>query len=179
MSVSNKYCAFLRGVNVKGTAMKMEVVCSVFVNAGAKNVRSVLASGNILFESDEGRIDLKRKLEDAMADYFHYDANLFIKNQVEIIGMLEYCPFSPDTAFHNYIFIGDKGKEDILEETFKISAKVPGEEAELINGYFYWKTPKGNTLESEFGKILGKKSLKDVFTSRNMNTIEKVLRKMG
>ena len=48
-----KYCAFLRGVNVKGTAMKMVEVVEVFKNAGMKNVSSVLATGNILFESEE------------------------------------------------------------------------------------------------------------------------------
>ena len=48
-----KHCAFLRGVNVNGTAMKMAEVCYVFKKAGMKDVSSVLATGNILFESDE------------------------------------------------------------------------------------------------------------------------------
>ena len=42
---------------------------------------------------------------------------------------------------------------------------------------FYWKVPKGNTLESDFGKIVGRKDLKNTFTSRNLNTFEKVLKK--
>jgi uncharacterized protein (DUF1697 family) len=48
-----KYCAFLRGVNVKGTNMKMAEVCQVFKDAGMKDVASILASGNIVFSSDK------------------------------------------------------------------------------------------------------------------------------
>ena len=58
-----KYCAFLRGVNVNGTAMKMVEVCDVFKKAEMKDVSSVLATGNILFESDEAPENLKQKLE--------------------------------------------------------------------------------------------------------------------
>ena len=43
-----KFCAFLRGVNVKGTNMKMADVCKVFSDAGMQDVSSVLASGNII-----------------------------------------------------------------------------------------------------------------------------------
>ena len=48
-----KYCAFLRGVNVKGTAMKMADVVEVFKKQGLIKVSSILATGNILFESEE------------------------------------------------------------------------------------------------------------------------------
>lgn len=37
-----KFCAFLRGVNVKGTSMKMAEVVDVFKKAGMEEVLSVL-----------------------------------------------------------------------------------------------------------------------------------------
>ena len=64
-----KYCAFLRGVNVKGTAMKMAEVIEVFKNTGVKNVSSVLATGNILFESEENPLELRVKLEKALSKH--------------------------------------------------------------------------------------------------------------
>jgi|GEM_PF-5944443 len=45
---NNSFCAFLRGVNVKGTAMKMTDACSVFEKVGMKNVSFALASGTII-----------------------------------------------------------------------------------------------------------------------------------
>ncbi|HAT92783.1 MAG TPA: hypothetical protein DCS36_10405 [Sphingobacterium sp.] len=64
-------------------------------------------------------------------------------------------------------------------DEFSNSTHVPGEKGEIVDTVFYWRVPKGNTLDSSFGKVLGKKNLKDKMTSRNINTFEKILKKMG
>jgi len=46
------YCVFLRGVNVNGKTMKMAEACEVLKTAGFTGVTSVLASGNLIFQSD-------------------------------------------------------------------------------------------------------------------------------
>lgn len=172
-----KYCAFLRGVNVNGTAMKMVEVCDVFKKAGMKDVSSVLATGNILFKSDEAPEILKQKLEKSLSEHFQYQAFLFLKNDEEVKRILENSPFVKDENLHIYSFICNAGDENLLMEEFLKANHQEQEEAQLINGNFYWKIPKGNTLNSEFGKILGKKSFKNILTSRNINTIEKIVNK--
>ena len=174
-----KYCAFLRGVNVKGTAMKMAEVIEVFKNTGVKNVSSVLATGNILFDSEENPEKLKAILEKSLSDYFNYEAFLFIKTEEEIKQILVTSPFEKAENFHIYSFICENSNENILLEEFKKGNQQKGEEAKIINQNFYWKIVKGNTLESEFGKVLGKKEFKDIFTSRNINTIEKIVNKFN
>lgn len=174
----NRFCAFLRGVNVKGTSMKMAEVCSVFEKAGMKNISSVLASGNILFSSDEEVRELKRILEEAMSEHFSYDAFLFVKTHKEIETIFNEKPFESEPEYHIYSFVGVDGIEKTLMLEFEKSKKVSGEDAKVIGSIFYWKVPKGTTLNSEFGNILGRKSLKDSFTSRNINTFEKVLKKI-
>ncbi|MCX8532368.1 DUF1697 domain-containing protein [Chryseobacterium luquanense] len=172
-----KYCAFLRGVNVKGTNMKMAEVCQVFKNAGMENVSSVLASGNIIFSSDKNAKDLKEILEKAMSDYFNYEAFLFVKNSEETELFWTKNPFEKNEAFHTYAFVGNENVENVLMKEFESASKTENEKGEIVNNIFYWQIPKGNTLDSSFGKILGKKSLKDQFTSRNINTFEKILKK--
>lgn len=173
-----KYCAFLRGVNVKGTAMKMAEVVEVFKKLGMKNVSSVLATGNLLFESEENPLELKKNLEKALSEHFDYEAFLFLKTDVQVKEILEYLPFQKNENLHIYSFICENGDENVLLEEFKKANHQEDEEAEIINQNLYWKIPKGNTLDSDFGKILGKKSFKDKFTSRNINTIEKVVNKL-
>lgn len=173
-----KYCAFLRGVNVKGTNMKMADVCQVFKDAGMDHVSSVLASGNIVFSSDRSAEELKIVLEAAMSSYFSYEAFLFIKSQEETSLFWSNIPFEKHPDFHIYGFVGLHGIEEVLLDEFNKSTKADNEKAEVINGLFYWQVPKGNTLDSTFGKVLGKKSLKDKFTSRNVNTFEKILKIM-
>lgn len=172
-----KYCAFLRGVNVKGTNMKMAEVCQVFKDTGMKDVSSILASGNIVFSSDKNVEELKTILEKAMSDHFSYEAFLFVKTQEEIEVFWNSIPFEKNESLHIYSFVGIPGVEKVLMEEFQKAAQAEGEKAEIINDIFYWQVPKGNTLDSTFGKVLGKKSLKDQFTSRNVNTFEKVLKK--
>jgi len=175
----NNFCAFLRGVNVKGTNMKMADVCKVFSDAGVQNVSSVLASGNILFQSDKDSAELKTILEKAMSDHFNYEAFLFIKNEDEINDILKDDPFEPIENFHNYIFLGSEKVEETLLGEFEKSNKAEGEKGKIVNNIFYWQVPKGQTLDSNFGKVLGKKNLKDKMTSRNVNTFEKIINKFN
>ena len=173
-----KYCAFLRGVNVKGTNMKMAEACEVFKNEGMQDVVSVLASGNIIFSSDKNAEDLKIILEKAMSEHFNYEAFLFVKSQEEIDNFCNSNPFDKNEDLHVYTFIGNKDVENILMKEFESASKTENEDAKIINNNFYWQVPKGNTLDSSFGKILGKKNLKDQFTSRNINTFEKIFNKL-
>lgn len=173
-----KYCAFLRGVNVKGTNMKMADVCKVFVDAGMSDVSSVLASGNIIFSSDKAESELKAILEKAMSQHFSYEAFLFVKSQNDVENFWNSNPFQKNDGFHIYGFVCNKDFEKTLLSEFENSSKAENEAAKIENGIFYWQVPKGNTLDSTFGKILGKKNMKDQFTSRNLNTFEKVIKKM-
>lgn len=172
------HCAFLRGVNVKGTAMKMADVCAVFEKAGVKNVSSILASGNILFTTEAKADDIKAILEKALSDHFNYEAFLFIKDKSDIEAIVGQNPFETEADSHIYSFVGIEEVEHSLMTAFEKSAKAEREQGLIIRNNFYWKVPKGNTLESQFGKILGRKDMKSTFTSRNMNTFEKILKKM-
>ena len=65
-----------------------------------------------------------------------------------------------------------------LLEEFEKATKENGEKGKIVDNIFYWQVPKGQTLNSTFGKVLGKKSLKDKMTSRNMNTFDKIIKKI-
>ena len=173
-----KYCAFLRGVNVNGTSMKMAEVMNVFTDAGMKEVSSVLASGNILFSSDKKPSELKNILEKSMSKYFDYEAFLFLKNENEISEIVNNNPFHKIEDLHIYVFVGIEDVETLLMEEFSKSDKAENEKAEIVADTLYWQIPKGNTLGSTFGKVLGKKKLKDKITSRNINTFERILKKL-
>lgn len=157
--------------------MKMAEVCKVFSDAGMKEVSSVLASGNIIFRSDKDSSDLIEILEKAMSAHFNYEAFLFIKSVEEVSEIFLKNPFPKNENLHVYCFVGINDVEDILMEEFSTSKKAEFEDAKIVNRNFYWQVPKGNTLDSTFGKILGRKNLKDKLTSRNINTFEKILKK--
>lgn len=167
-------CAFLRGVNIGKSIMKMADVKNVFENAGMKEVSTILATGNILFSSEKSPEDLKEILEISMSEHFNYEAFLFIKNKTEIQEIVENNPFETHPEFHIYAFVGIDEIEKNLIKEFENCTPSLNEKAEISNGNFYWQVEKDNTLNSEFGKILGRKELKNTFTSRNINTFEKI-----
>ncbi|KMQ71525.1 DUF1697 domain-containing protein [Chryseobacterium koreense] len=176
--MANRFCAFLRGVNVNGTSMKMAEVCKVFSDAGMEEVTFVLATGNILFYSPKNALELKGILEKSMSEHFKYEAFLFIKTKEELEKIFDQNPFEPSPDNHIYVFLGVENIENVLWEEFQKSDAAENENGKIVGNTFYWKIPKGNTLGSSFGKILGKKSLKAQMTSRNINTFEKILKKI-
>jgi len=174
-----KYCAFLRGVNVNGKAMKMEDARGVFEKAGMTDVATVLASGNIVFRTDKPRGALRELLELALAGHYKAPVNLFVKSSDEVAAMLASAPFAEDADSHVYVFVCEPGFEKALLAEYEKIIPAENESAAVCGGFFYWQCAKGMTLDSGFSKILGRKDLKEKFTSRNINTIVKVSAKMS
>jgi len=172
------YCAFLRGVNVNGKAMKMAEAGEALVRAGLTGVVPVLASGNIIFRSDMAQGGLRGFLENVLSDRFGDDVRLFVKTSEEVSAMLASSPFEDDPEFHTYVFVCEPGSEDGLLAEFDRITPSEGEAAEVAGGLFYWRCRKGATLDSGFSKILGRKDMRGRFTSRNIGTIAKVAAKM-
>lgn len=173
------YCAFLRGVNVNGRTMKMRDVCDAFAEEGMRAPVAVLATGNIVFESEDKPEALRRRLAGALSARYAYDVDLFVKAAGDVDSMAKNAPFKPDAALHVYAFVCEAGFDATLMEEFKKVMPLAGEEAAIANGCFYWQVPKGETLKAGFSKVLGRKEFKGKFTSRNINTIGKVHAKMS
>ena len=174
------YCAFLRGVNVNGQNMKMAEVCQVFFAAGMEQVSSVLASGNIIFQSRRDKPELRAILEAALNEHFQMESKLFIKDADEIKALLAAVPYALDPGWHIYAFICDPGFEKTLIHEFDslVQGSQSDESAMVNDGYFFWRVRKGSTVDTPFSKILGSRKYKEQFTSRNIGTVEKVWRKM-
>ena len=172
------YCAFLRGVNVNGKSMKMAEACEVLIQAGLTGVVSVLASGNIIFQSDMPQIELRSFVEQALSDHYSDSVHLFVKRSDEVSAMLEAVPFAENAEQHIYTFICEPGFEEVLLREFGKITPSEKETAEIKGGLFYWQCRKGATLNSGFSKILGRKDMKDKFTGRNIGAITKVVAKM-
>ena len=176
--MKTKMCAFLRGVNVNGKNMKMADICDVFRQESVDNVRSVLATGNILFDSSLSKAELRRILEGAVSKRYQSDESIFIKDQAEIDAILKGAPFTPDPNLHIYALICENGFEFVLMERFQSITPTTVERASIYENQFYWQVGKGETLDSGFSKILADKKLRNQFTSRNINTIQKISDKM-
>lgn len=171
-----RYAAFLRGVNVGGVNLKMAEVAKAFQDAGFTNVRTILASGNVLLESRSAVGAVRKKAEVALREAFGYDAWVLAYDIDTLAAVSDHFPFEREVeGHHSYVtFVTD---EEVLDELAALAKDAPPDEKiRRGNGVIYWQVPKTGTLDTTIGKTMGKKRYKSSTTSRNLRTIDKVLK---
>jgi uncharacterized protein (DUF1697 family) len=171
-----KYVAFLRGVNVGGVNLKMAEVATALTDAGFANVRTILASGNVVLESSAGVAAVRNKAETALRERFGYDAWVLVYDIDTVRAVVDAYPFEREVeGFQSYVtFVADKA---VLDELAGLGAGAgTGEKISRGDGVVYWQVPKGATLDSTIGKTMGKPRYKSSTTTRNLRTLAKVLR---
>jgi uncharacterized protein (DUF1697 family) len=89
------YVAFLRGINSgQNPVQKMENLRRIFEGLGFLNVRTVIASGNVLFETDSpDKKALEEKVEKAMLDETGIGTVTVIRTREEIKELVGRDPF--------------------------------------------------------------------------------------
>jgi uncharacterized protein (DUF1697 family) len=171
-----RYAAFLRGVNVGGVNLKMPEVAAALDDAGCKNVRTILASGNVLLESTADAATVRAKAEAALRKAFGYDAWVLVYDLDAVRAIRDGYPFDPDVPEQqSYVtFVSD---DAVLDELAALAGQ-PGADEKISrgDGVIYWQVPKFKTLDSTIGKTMGKKRYKSSTTTRNLRTLDKVLR---
>lgn len=171
-----RYAAFLRGVNVGGVNLKMAEVAKALTDAGFTEVRTILASGNILLDSRAGVDAVRKKAEKALRERFGYEAWVLAYDLDTLGTVSANFPFEREVdGQHSYVtFVTD---EKVLDELAELAADAgPNEKIQRGEGVIYWQVPNKGTLDTTIGKTMGKKRYKSSTTTRNLRTVEKVLR---
>lgn len=176
---STRYVALLRGVNVGGVTITNAQLVEIFEREGFTSVRPVLASGNIVFDGPPTarREDLARRVGSAIASDVGRDLPLVLETQEELGSVAGNYPFErDDAALQPYIvFSSDPAAlAAILEAAEGLPLEV--ESVAEGDGVVYWRVPKGSTLETPFAKVLAGKAVAPLLTTRNLRTVEKLVR---
>ena len=171
-----KFAAFLRGVNVSGVNLKMAEVATALADAGFANVRTILASGNVLLESSAGVAAVRKKAEATLRERFGYDAWVLAYDIDTVRAVVDAYPFEREVdGYQSYVtFVADPAVVNELAGLGEGAGR--GEKIRRGEGVIYWQVPKGSTLDSTIGKTMGKPRYKSSTTTRNLRTLAKVLR---
>lgn len=173
------YAAFLRGINVGGnTLIKMEDLRKAFESYGYRDVKTVLASGNVIFNAPmEDTKALSRNLARKLQESFKHDILVIVRSIDDLRKLDALQPFknvevTPQTRlFVTFIAENnkhrdrsDRSKRDgfqimqISDDTICSALDYqPGVDAVLMM----------STIEKEFGKKV---------TTRSWNTITRILK---
>lgn len=89
-----RYVALLRAVNVGGTGklpmVELRAMCEA---AGFGNVRTYIASGNAVFDSEEAEVAVKAALESALSDRAGKPAGVLVRTAAEMAALVQANPF--------------------------------------------------------------------------------------
>ncbi|MEW5808373.1 MAG: DUF1697 domain-containing protein [Actinomycetota bacterium] len=168
-----RYAALLRGVNVGGVNLKMAAVATTLAQAGFTDVKTVLATGNVLLSSSVGAPGVRKTAEKALRDEFGYEAWVLVYDLDTLAEISAAYPFERERDGHqSYVtFVSDP---EVLDELAGL-APGPDEKIDAGAGVLYWQVPRGSTLDSTIGKTMGNKRYKPSTTTRNLRTLEKLL----
>lgn len=180
-----RFVALLRGVNVGGITIRSADLAELFRSLGFSEVKTVLASGNVLFETEatvgslRDAAALKTAIESGLRKRFGYEAWIVLTEHAELAGIVEGFPYEEvDSMQPSVVFSSDPAV------TASIGAFVdaldpaarPVERAVVRDGQIvYWEVPKGHSLDTALSKFLAKPRFKTATTTRNLRTLRKLL----
>lgn len=170
-----RFVALLRGVNVGRIKVTSAELADMARGLGLGDVRTVLASGNLVFTSDEGSTTLKPRIEGALRDTFGYDAWIVLTSADHVAAVIDAYPFDHERdGYQPYVLFGSE--QAVLDEMIEAAATLPAADEKTApgDGVVYWECPKGSTTDTPFAKLIGKPRYRSTTTNRNLRTLRKL-----
>jgi uncharacterized protein (DUF1697 family) len=171
-----RYLALLRGINVGGrTLVKMADLKTCFVNLGFDDVSTYIASGNVLFESDEDDdAELATTIEAAIEQRFELPVKVVVLDRKAYVRIVKAIPrtwIGDGTLRANVAFLrrGTDAKQLVRE----LEPDAAIEEVKAVDGAILWATRRDSLNRSVMRKLIGGAAYKEL-TVRSLNTTLKL-----
>ncbi len=176
-TVSSKYIAFLRAVNVGERIVKMDQLKKIFEDLKFKNVKTFIQSGNVIFESPEkDKQFLTKKIEKKLQTSLGYEVLVMLRTEKEITDILKHNLFKDEKLDENtrvYIaFLYNQPAEETKNILSSLNNK--NETFHLKNKEVYCKITKDEKKSSYFSIVLLEKKLGIPLTTRNQTTVNRI-----
>ena len=168
--------AQLRGINVGGrTLVKMAELKGCFESLGFDEVSTYIASGNVLFESDEDdAAALATTIEAAIEQRFELPVKVVVLDQAAYARIVQAIPkpwVGDGTLRANVAFLrrGTEARQVVRE----LAPDPAIEEVKAVDGAILWATRRDSLNRSVMRKLIGGAAYKEL-TVRSLNTTLKL-----
>ncbi|MCW8409583.1 DUF1697 domain-containing protein [Legionella sp. PATHC035] len=172
------YVALLRGINVGGhKKIAMRDLCLLFETLGFKQVKSILQTGNIVFEatSHMSETHLEKQIGSAIEHQLQLETAVLVRRKESLVEIIRNNPFSEmavsDPSHLLVLFVDANPSSSALEALIK---SIQGRE-QIIGGHqcLYLAYPDG-IGRSKLTHQLIEKKLGLQGTARNWTTLAKI-----
>lgn len=166
-----RYVALLRGINLGKRQIKMDALRRTFEQQGYTDVKTLLASGNVVFAAEEASAETVRaKIETTIKEGFGFDVHVILRSAKEIQALVDSEPFkgvkvTPETRLYiTFLSKPPKAATKALAGKHGIRAVAKTHVVSGLSGTDK-TTDHMDLLVKEFGANI---------TTRNWNTVMKI-----
>lgn len=160
--------ALLRGVNLGKRKVIMSELREVCEGAGFTNVRTLIASGNLVLDAKEKGAKLEAKLEKLIAAELGLKTDVFVRDADQLDAIIAANPFKAFTKANATFMVVNFMRGPATKAELEAVAKtaLTGEEVAQGKDCLYIKFPNGQGPS--------KLKLPKLGTARNWNTVTKL-----
>jgi uncharacterized protein (DUF1697 family) len=170
--------SMLRGVNLAGhRKVQMRELKTLYESLGLRNVQTHINSGNVIFKT-AGR-DLARlgkKIEDAIESHCGFHSDVILRTPAEMREVIARNPFASRPGLEPsrlaVSFLAGDPSPEAVEKVLAIEAKP--EELRISGRELFVYFPNG-MARPKLSMAQVERTLKTPATSRNLNTVRKLL----
>ncbi len=175
--MAERYVALLRGINLLAhKRLPMKDLAAIFEKVGCAEVRTYIASGNVVFAAKKKVADaVTRTVPDAIAKKFGFTAPVVLRSAAEMARLVAENPFvreGADVATLHVMFLADAPSPAAV-----VGLDVnrsPGDEFRVVGKEIYLRLPNG-VAKSKLNNAFFDSKLKTVSTGRNWRTVNTLL----
>jgi len=170
-----RWAALLKGINIGGKKIPMTELKALVEGMGCHDVKTLLASGNVVFSCDEeDGAALEKRLEAVLADH-GLKTDVVVRNGGELSAIIDANPFPGPARDHpNHllvVFQRDPFPDGLIE---KIPDIYDGpERLEAVGRELYIDFPD-DVGHSKLPQAMAKLKFPKIATMRNWNTVGKL-----
>ena len=167
-----RYAAFLRAINVGGHTVKMDALRLLCEQCGLSNVETVIASGNVLFESRAAAPALEKKLEAHLEKALGYEVATFVRTSDDLEAVVSRAQKA--LGGWKSVYVGFLKAPMTKEQQARVQAFADPDQRFVFAGReMYWIVNAG-VSDSKFSYAALERILKSPATFRNLNTVKKI-----
>jgi uncharacterized protein (DUF1697 family) len=176
-----RYAALLRAINVGGHTVRMQELCAMFEAMKLSNVRSVIASGNVLFETRASDTSaLESRIETALRKALGYDVETFLRTPEELDSLAAHDPFAgndPVLEGHRVHVLFTRSTITAAEQKRVLALATAYDDFAVYGREIYWRT-RGNSSDSTITPAMWRRAFDRPTTARNVTTVRKLADKL-
>jgi uncharacterized protein (DUF1697 family) len=172
-----RYVAFLRAINVGGHVVKMDALKRMFGEAGFENVATFIASGNVLFDSQEkDAAALEQRASAYLEEQLGYAVATFVRPAATMNAIANRKAFAPEVLSdpENSLYIGFIAAPPDADAKRRIETfRSPYNDFHIHGRELYWLI-RGKLTDSTVTGAKIEKALGTPVTMRNVTTIRRL-----